>query len=71
MTPKQKRVYDYIHKFWDEHGYGPSQDEIAVHMNFKYRSQAYAMTTNLIDQGKLRKQPGRIRSLEVCDEQVS
>ena len=71
MTPKQKKVYDYIDSFWNNNGYGPSQDEIAKHMNFNSRSQAYAMTTNLIDQGFLKKKPGKIRSLEVCHEQVS
>ena len=65
---KQKKVEDFVIQFWSDHGYGPSQDEIASHMGFKYRSQAHAMTTNLINQGVLEKIPGRIRSLRAVND---
>ena len=68
MTPKQKKVEDYVIQFWSDNGYGPSQNEIAKHMGFKYRSQAYTITTNLINQGVLEKVPGRIRSLRAVNE---
>ncbi len=36
LTPKQKRIYDYIVNFHSENGFNPSQNEIA--RQFKFRS---------------------------------
>ncbi len=34
LTPKQKQVLEYIEAFSQEHGYAPSQKEIAAHFGF-------------------------------------
>lgn len=35
ITPKQKKVLDYIESFLEKKGYAPSQQEIAKHFQFK------------------------------------
>lgn len=35
LTPKQKKVFDYIAGFTEKKGYAPSQKEIAEHFKFK------------------------------------
>ncbi len=35
LSLSQQRVYDYLQKFWNDHGYPPSYSEIATHFNYK------------------------------------
>ena len=35
LTPQQKNVLDFIEEYTDEHGFAPTQNEIANHFGFK------------------------------------
>jgi len=64
MTPKQKKVLDFIKKFLKDNGYGPSQSEVAK-ANGVNQSTARTHINQLIERGFLEKQPGKSRSLSV------
>ena len=55
LTPKQKEVLDFIQSFSDEHGYAPSQQEIARHFGFKSLGTVQNYLVRLEKQGILRK----------------
>lgn len=66
MTKNESRVLRYITDFIDRHGYSPSFQEIADHLNFKSPSQTYGICMRLIEKGKLKKgKPREERSLEI------
>lgn len=55
MTPKQRDVLDFILSFNEEHGYAPSQQEIAQHFGFKSLGTVQNYLVRLERQGFLRK----------------
>jgi len=66
MTKNESRVLRYIADFIDRHGYSPSFQEIADHLDFKSPSQTYGICMRLIEKGKLKKgKPKEERSLEI------
>jgi repressor LexA len=64
MTPKQKKVLDFIKKFLKDNGYGPSQNEVAKATGVN-QSTARVHINQLIERGFLDQQPGKSRSLKV------
>lgn len=67
MTPKQKKVLDWIKAFIDENGFSPSYDEIADAVGIASRSGAHRTVKILIKTGYLR-QNGNARGLEVISK---
>src|SRR3954467_3348931 len=65
LTPKQKELLDYITSFRDNHGYAPSQHEIAKHFGFKSLGTVQNYLVRLERQGALRKTWNARRSTEV------
>src|SRR4051812_43030850 len=65
LTPKQKEVLDFIHSFSEEHGYSPSQQEIAKHFGFKSLGTVQNYLVRLERQGILRKTLNARRGAQV------
>lgn len=55
LTPKQKALLDFITSFRGQHGYAPSQHEIARHFGFKSLGTVQNYLVRLERQGALRK----------------
>jgi len=71
LTPKQKEVLDFIHSFSEEHGYSPSQQEIASHFGFKSLGTVQNYLVRLERQGILRKTLNARRGAQVVSQAVS
>ena len=63
MTKRQKQCLDFIARFWKQHQYGPSYQEISEALGMSQRSAAYRMVDLLCERGQLRKHAGRARSV--------
>ena len=55
LTPKQRKLLDFIIDFKSDHGYAPSQHEIASHFGFKSLGTVQDYLTRLERQGALQK----------------
>ncbi|MBJ6802083.1 LexA family protein [Geomonas propionica] len=65
MTPKQKRVLDFILGFVDEHGYQPSQSEIAQGCGFESLGTVQHYLRVLERHGYLARQANAKRGLQL------
>lgn len=65
LTPKQKEVLEFIEGWAQNHGYAPSQVEIAKHFGFKSLGTVQNYLVRLERQGVLKKSWNAKRSLEV------
>jgi repressor LexA len=65
LTPKQKEVLDFLTAYGAEHGYAPSQQEIARHFGFKSLGTVQNYLVRLERQGLLRKTWNARRGMEV------
>lgn len=64
-TKKQKELFEYVDRFIQENGYGPSYREIMNAMGYKSVSTVAIHIDGLITKGFLRKTDNSARSLEV------
>jgi len=64
MTPKQKKVLDFIKKFFKDNGYSPSQKEVGYAIGTT-QTTARLHIQQLIQRGFLKKKQGNNRSLEI------
>lgn len=55
LTPKQKKIFDYIASYSDKHGYPPSQQEIARAFGFRSLGTVQNYIVRLIREGVLTK----------------
>ena len=68
LTKKQKRVYDWIKRFIQEHGYAPSYDEIRKGLGFNSLSTVYEHLKRLEEKGYIRSPWGnKKRAIEVIE----
>jgi len=67
LTPKQKRVLDFINKFTVKHGYAPSLQEIADYLN-KSISTAQHFIEELQAKGYLQKKKNIARGITSLEE---
>jgi len=67
MTPKQKRVLDFIKSYWDANGYAPSYREIMDGVGMKSMAHISGMIRQLSERGFIVKMPGRARSIRVTE----
>ncbi len=65
MTKRQKQVFDFILKFWEEHGYSPSYEDIAKGVGIASKSNIHRLVYSLVNRGFLKNQPNKSRSLLV------
>ncbi len=65
ITPKQKKLLEYIYEFTVENGYAPSQREIANHFGWKSLGTVQDYLKKLIAKGLLKKEWNARRAIEV------
>jgi repressor LexA len=65
LTPKQKLFLEFLAQFEVQHGYAPSQQEIAKHFGFKSLGTVQDYLTRLEEQGALQKTWNARRSTSV------
>ncbi|GAB6064107.1 transcriptional repressor LexA [Deferrisoma palaeochoriense] len=65
LTPKQKRVLEFVRGYWARHGVAPTQQEIARHFGFRSLGTVQNYLKRLEAQGVLRREWNARRSLEV------
>lgn len=69
ITPKQKKVLDFIREFSAERGYAPSQQEIADHFGYKSLGTIQNYLVRLERNGHLKRSWNAKRSLETAAEE--
>jgi len=68
LTKKQKKVYDWIKRFIQEHGYAPSYDEIRKGLGFNSLSTVYEHLKRLEEKGYIRSPWGnKKRAFEIIE----
>lgn len=63
LTPKQKKILDFITSFSKKKGYAPSLEETASHFNLKAVSTVHQYVKTLEDKGYLRKEQNQPRGM--------
>lgn len=63
MTPKERRVLDYIEAFLTENRIAPSMQEIADHMGLASKAGAHRMVKSLLRAGKLVRTQSATRNI--------
>ena len=71
LTPKQKAVYDYILEFTEQHGYPPSQQEIARAFGWSSLGTVQNYLVRLQREGVLSKDLNARRGLKTLQPQSS
>lgn len=66
LTPKQKQVFDFVSSYKAEHGYAPSQQEIAKNFGFRSLGTVQNYLVRLEREGILRKTWNARRGMEVA-----
>ena len=64
-TPSQKKLYDYLVAYYDEHGVYPSYREMCRDMGWKSVASAHAMLHRLERRGLIKIYPYLERGLEL------
>lgn len=62
ITPKQKRLLDFIREFAEKRGYAPSQQEMADHFGYKSLGTIQNFLTRLESQGFMKREWNAKRS---------
>ena len=65
LTPKQKKIYDYILDFTAEHGYPPSVREIGAAVGLKSPSTVHFHLKGLEEAGVIVKAEGKTRAISL------
>ena len=66
MTPRQRRILDYIRRTIHDRGYPPTVREIGEAVGLTSSSSVHAQLANLQKKGLLRKDAARPRAIEVA-----
>lgn len=66
VTPRQRRILDYIRRTVHDRGYPPTVREIGEAVGLTSSSSVHAQLTNLQRKGMLRKDPSRPRAIEIA-----
>jgi repressor LexA len=66
LTPRQRRILDYIQHAVRERGYPPTVREIGEAVGLTSSSSVHAQLENLNRRGLLRKDPSKPRAIEVA-----
>lgn len=65
ITPKQRRVLEYLNEYQREHKTAPTFSEIMSALGIKYRSNVSRYLNALEERGFIRRMPNRARAIEV------
>ena len=68
LTPKQKKIYDYILAYRQKHNFTPTLREIMLAMNLKSTSTVHFHLKNLEKAGLIAIEPGKSRAITVLDQ---
>ncbi len=68
LTQRQKEVLDFIREYIDQHGVGPTLDEINIHFQMGSASAAHQHVEALIRKGFLKKLPHQTRAISLMQE---
>lgn len=71
MTPKQRRVYDFINKYWREHGAAPSYADIRDALNLSSSSNVQQYLVRMKERGYVDFAPNRARTVRCLPVQGS
>ena len=63
MTEKQKRIFEYIEEFTQEHGYPPSVREIGAKIGLKSPSTVHVHLKVLAEKGYIKKDDKKTRAI--------
>ena len=70
MTPKQKRMLDFINEYLRRNGYPPSQQEIARHFGFRSLGTVQNYLNRLEKEGVLKRDWNARRGLRLCQPEI-
>jgi len=68
ISDKQKRIYEYLKSFAEEKGYPPSVREIGEAVGLSSTSTVHGYLTRLEKRGLIRRNGGKNRAIELCEE---
>lgn len=68
MTPRQKKLYDFIKSYAEKNGHSPSYEEMMIAMNLKSKSGIHRLTHSLRTLGKVQFADNRARSIEIVPD---
>jgi len=68
MTPRERKVYEFIAQYLELHGHSPRYKEILGAVGIKYISNISYVVTNLIRKNYLSKLPNKKRGLMLVQE---
>ena len=63
ITPKQKKLYDFIADYFEENGYGPNFDEMRDYMGASSTSGIHRLLKVLTERGYVRKLSNKARAI--------
>lgn len=64
VTPRQREVYDYIHRFIEASGQAPTMAEIQAHFGLRSAATAHHLVSALEREGLIRRIPNVARGIE-------
>lgn len=67
LTLAQRKTYEFIRQFIDEHGHSPTLAEIAKARGISSRGVVHRDVQGVIAEGLIRVIPNRKRSIELCE----
>src|SRR3989344_2698145 len=70
LTPKQKKILDYVFSFTDKHGYAPSLKEIGSYFGLRAVSTVYQHLKALEKKGYLKKEENQPRGVSLLKEEL-
>ncbi len=69
LTPKQKKLFDYICRYSHEHGVAPSYENMRIALALKSKSPIAALVNALINKGYCKRVANKARGLEIVKKQ--
>jgi repressor LexA len=71
MTKLQRKLYDFVKEFLDQHGFSPSYSEINDHLGIKSKGGVHRLVTALSDRGFIEYRYGRARSITITNRPIA
>jgi DNA-binding MarR family transcriptional regulator len=65
LTPCQRKIFDFLVRFIDDHGYAPSLSEIATAFNYRALATVHEHLTSLERKGWIRRWHNSERAIEI------
>lgn len=65
ITPRQREVFDFVHRFVEARGFAPTIAEIQAHFGLKSPSTVHHMLSALEREGKIQRIPNASRGIEL------